>query len=241
MGRCLAKRTEPALSPINTDILTSAPRHCLALCLAKLGDAPGAQKAFTAALEEKGRTESVKLDYARFLSEQNRPVDALHCLHEIIAQSPDNLAAWKLGGEVALSRPDFLEFAQDWTGESIQHFPAEPSIAAQRAEVLMLRQETAEARPLWETACNGARPARALAALILCAAAGTESVPATRDAAEETAASRAFVEWYQRLLSVNASETLLRLNSRVDALREALPTAARLLETALAEAQEQTA
>ncbi len=55
------------------------------------------------------------------------------------------------------------------------------------------------------------------------------------DAVEEPAVSRAFLEWYQRLLSMGARDTIVRLNSRVDVFREALPAAARLLDSALTE------
>ena len=44
-------------------------------------------------------------------------------------------------------------------------------------------------------------------------------------------------EWYQRLISVGARETIVCLNSRVETFRESLPTAAHLLDSALAQAQ----
>ena len=66
--------SSPALTPINTDIHTAAPQHCLALSLAKLDDHAGAEKAFAAALAETGHVEEAKLDYAKFLR-RNRPVD----------------------------------------------------------------------------------------------------------------------------------------------------------------------
>jgi glycosyltransferase involved in cell wall biosynthesis/tetratricopeptide (TPR) repeat protein len=241
LRQCLAKRAQTALSPINTDILTAAPHHCLALCLAKAGDVTGAEKAFQSALREKGRLEAVKPDYARFLAEQNRPVEAFQQLHETVSQDPHNAAAWRLGGEIALSRREFLEFACDWTGEAVRHLPEDPVLIDQRAEVLLLVGQLAGARQLWEKACNGTRPPRALAAVILCAAAGSEAVPPTTGAAEETATSRAFLEWYQRLVSAGANDTIVRLNSRVDSFRDSLPTAARLLDSALAEAKNQPA
>jgi GT2 family glycosyltransferase/Flp pilus assembly protein TadD/FMN phosphatase YigB (HAD superfamily)/glycosyltransferase involved in cell wall biosynthesis len=237
MRRCLLKRKESALSPLNADILTAAPQHCLALSLAKLGDAAGAEKTFEAALKENGRIEDVKLDYARFLGEQNRQVDALRHLHEIVAGNSRNKAAWRLGGDIALSRQDYLEFARDWTGEAIRCLPEDPEINAQRAEVLMLSGETADARPFWGKACSGARPPRALAALILCDAAEFEAILPMRSAEEEAATSQAFVQWYQRMLSYGAHQTIERLNSRLDALSESLPTAAQLLDSALSEAR----
>ncbi|HEU5397110.1 MAG TPA: glycosyltransferase, partial [Verrucomicrobiae bacterium] len=44
MRQCLARRREPSLAPINTDILTAVPHHCLALASMKSGDAAGAEK-----------------------------------------------------------------------------------------------------------------------------------------------------------------------------------------------------
>jgi hypothetical protein len=146
-----------------------------------------------------------------------------------------------LGGEIALSQPDFVEFANDWTGEASQAVPDDLVIAAQRAEVLMLRQETDAARPLWKKACNGARPPRALAAWILCSTIEAKEIPSPKDSAEEAAASRAFVQWYQRLIAFGATETLHRVNTHLDAFRESLPTAAQLLNCALSEAREPAA
>jgi GT2 family glycosyltransferase/glycosyltransferase involved in cell wall biosynthesis len=237
MRQCIAKRKQTALSPINTDIHTAAPNHCLALSLVQLGDKIGAAKAFEAALTEKGRVEDVKLDYAKFLARQN-PVDALHKLHEIVAQNAANAAAWRFGGELALQRAEYLEFACDWTSEAIRCLPDDPVILAQRAEVLLLSEQTAAAKPLWERVCNGARPPHALAAIILCAAAESEPMPETRDSTEETAASKAFLGWYQRLIGAGARETILLLNSRVDELKESLPTAAQLLSIAMEEAKQ---
>ncbi len=237
MRQCIGKRNETSLSPINTDILTGAPYHCLALSLWELGDNSGAGKAFQAALHEKGRIEDVKLDYARWLAERQRPVDAFHALHEIVTENSKHTAAWRFGGELALSRPEFLEFARDWTGEAARYLADDPVIVAQRAEALMLSGDTGAAAALWKQVCNGSRPPRAFAALIVCATAASESVPSTENPAEETAVSRAFLDWYQRLIAAGARQTVLKLNARVAALRESLPTAARMIECAMREAR----
>ncbi|HEU5125172.1 MAG TPA: glycosyltransferase [Verrucomicrobiae bacterium] len=237
MRQCVAKRNQPALAPINTDILTAAPNHCLALSLAQTGDVAGAKEAFKTALTESGRLENVKFDFAKLLASQNEPVEALHKLHEVVAQDPTHVNAWKLGAEIALKQREFLEFACDWTSEAIRALPNDPTIIAFRAEALLLSQQTQHARPLWEKACNCVRPPNALAAFILCSAVESQPIPETRNADEELAASKAFVGWYQRLVNAGAKETVIRLNSRVDALRTSLPTAARLLDSALAEAK----
>jgi GT2 family glycosyltransferase/glycosyltransferase involved in cell wall biosynthesis len=278
MRQCLARRKQPALSPINTDIHTCAPNHCLALSLAKLGDHAGAEKAFQAALSRgsdasspQGRCDApvalpnetkasiaaglateaspspssdgaslpqqnVKLDYAKFLATQNRQVDALHKLNEIVAQNSRNAAAWRLGGEIALSQPDFLEFARDWTGEATRHLAEDIAITAQRAEVLLLSGDTTSARELWERIYSTAPQPRALAALILCEALEAQTTHAPDEDAQETLTSREFIAWYQKLLATKTNTVIGRLNDQTEKLSRALPTAAGIIEKALFEA-----
>jgi glycosyltransferase involved in cell wall biosynthesis/tetratricopeptide (TPR) repeat protein len=242
MRQCLAKRQQTALSPINTDILTAAPHHCLAMSLAKVGDVPGAEKAFQAGLVEKGRVEELKLDYARFLLEQNHPVDALHRLHEAVVENPHSAASWRLGAQIALSRLEFLEFACDWTSEAIKQFPDDDEVVAQRAEALLLNQQTQQSRAVWETLRNRDPQPRTLAALILCdLVEGCHSVRSEDRETELGPISRAFIDWYRRCLDLHAQAILDRLNERTEVLRLELPAAAAMIETALAEAAESAA
>ncbi|HTR40267.1 MAG TPA: glycosyltransferase [Pseudomonadales bacterium] len=240
MRHCLAKRKQPALSPINTDILTAMPNHCLALALAKTNDVPGAEKAFEAALGEKGLVENVKLDYAKFLAAINRPVEALHKMHELVAANCSNGMLWRTGGEIALSRPEFLGFARDWTGEAMGYVPEDPVVAAQRAEALMLSGDAASARGLWENLWSAEPQPRTLAALILCEINESQTLHVPHEP-DEKATSREFIAWYQRLAAMQAKTVIARLNERTDKLSQALPTAARMLEKALSEARQQTA
>ena len=53
MRECLAKRNQPSLSPINKDINTAAPRHCLTLCEAQLGNGAAAEKSFQDGLKDR--------------------------------------------------------------------------------------------------------------------------------------------------------------------------------------------
>jgi tetratricopeptide (TPR) repeat protein len=46
MRQCLAKRSQPGLAPINKEINTAAPHHCLALCLANRAMRPPPKKRF---------------------------------------------------------------------------------------------------------------------------------------------------------------------------------------------------
>ena len=236
MRQCLAKRRQPGLTPINTDILTAAPQHCRALSLAKLGDPAGAEKAFAAALAETGHVAEAKLDYAKFLQDENRPVEALQQLNEIVTLNIRNVVAWRLGGEIALGRAEFLEFARDWTGEAFKALPENPVVAAQRAEALMLNGEVAAAGELWEKIWRSEPQPRTLAALILCEAVEMKTLHAPNEGHDERATSLAFIEWYQKLLAVRAQAVTGRLNGQLEKLSRALPTAAQMLEAALSEA-----
>ena len=237
--QCLSKRKQPALSPINTDILTSMPNHCLALSLAKINDKAGAEKAFAAALAENGNAEEAKLDYAKFLAVENRQVEALHKLREMITANCRNVAAWRTGGEISLSRPEFLGFARDWTGEAIRYVTEDSVVAAQRAEALMLNGDTAAAIELWERLWNTERQPRSLAALILCQAIELPTTHAAEEGPDELAASRALITWYQRLIAMRSKNVVSRLHEQMDKLSRALPTAAKRIEKALTEAQQQ--
>ena len=237
MRQCLAKRNLRSLAPINKEINTAAPHHCLALCLAKSGDAAAAEKAFQDGLQETGHGDALRLDYASFLAGQNRPVDALQRLNEVVAANALHLGAWQLGGQIALSRPEFLEFARDWTAEAMRQVAADAVIIALRAEALMLSEDTAGALELWERVWNSMSQPAVLAALILCEAVESPTTHAPQEGQGETAASYAFIAWYQKLISVKAYKTIGRLNEQSDKLSRALPGAAKILAAALAEAK----
>ena len=235
MRQCLAKRKEPAAGPINTDILTAVPFHCLALSLVKLNDAAGAEMAFKSGLAENAPPDELKLDFAKFLAGQNRPLEALGRLNEVVAANTRNAAAWRLGGEIALGRVEFLEFALDWTGEAFKALPDNPAVAMQRAEALMLNGRTAEASGLWRNVWSSEPQPRLLAAWILCEVAGP-SPRAPSAGGDERAASLEFVKWYQKLIAARAAGVIEKMNGQLDRLKCALPTAAKMLEAALTEA-----
>jgi glycosyltransferase involved in cell wall biosynthesis/Tfp pilus assembly protein PilF/SAM-dependent methyltransferase len=235
MDECLAKKSQPALTPVNVDIFSAAPWHCLALCRTRMSDMAGAEKAFQSAIAEPVRNEEARMDYAKFLRQQNRPVDAMHQLNEVVARNPHSANAWKSGGEIVLGHPEFLEFARDWTGEAIKHLPTHPVVVAQRAEVLLLSGETAEALGLWQTVWEVEREPRSLAALILCEMAGA-SATHVPDEGTERATSLAFIEWYRRLISMRAGDVVARLNGNMEKVALTLPTAAEMIGNALAEA-----
>ncbi|HWD93766.1 MAG TPA: glycosyltransferase [Verrucomicrobiae bacterium] len=239
MRQCLAKRGERCLSPINRDILSAGPHHCLAMSLAHTGEMAEAEKAFEAGLKELGHVDSLRLDYARFLASQKRFVDALHQLNAIVTHDARNIAAWRLGGHIALSQPEFLEFARDWTGEAARHVPEDLVVIAQRAEALMLSEDIGTAKPLWAKAWQNERQPQALAALVLCEAIAGPMTHRPEDNKEEIAASRSFIEWYRKLFAARAQKTLTLLMERMNTVDGVLPSAAKTLGAAMAEAKQE--
>jgi hypothetical protein len=169
-------------------------------------------------------------DYARHLSESGDAVKALGMLHELVTEDAQDTRAWIKGGEIALSRSEFLEFASDWTGEAVRQHPASPPLRAQRAEALMLAGKVAEARGHWEMLPPG-HP-RSDAARVLCLLAGADAsgvVPCAREAA----VSREFLQWYQRLVALGAENLVRTINGRMNLLRQVLPSAGQALHHAL--------
>jgi hypothetical protein len=167
-------------------------------------------------------------------------VDALHELNDIATRDVHNLAAWRLGGQIALSDAGFLEFARDWTSEAMRHVPEDSIVIAQRAEALMLSEDTAGARGLWEKLWNSERKPQVLAALILCETAAGAITHKPDDNKDEIAASRAYVEWYRKLLAVRAQKTVARLMEHTNAVNESLPSAAKIVGAAIAEVGKET-
>ncbi len=237
MRQCLAKRGQRGLVPLNREITTAAPHHCLALCLARSDDPAGAEQAFQEGLKENGHAGPLRLDYARFLGTQNRPADALNQLHVLVTADAKHAEAWRLGGQIALSRPELLPVARDWTNAAVLRLPEELPVIAQRAEALMTSGQTGAATELWEKVWNHTPQPPVLAALILCQAVESPTTHAPQDEEMERAASRAFIEWYRKLLAAKANATVVRLNGQTDKLARALPTAAKILEAATAQAK----
>jgi len=231
--QCLATRDRPTLCPGHQDVRTGAPRHCLAMCLMRLRKMTEAGQEFAAALAEDPQSRPLRLEYAGFLVAQGQPVEALQMLHALVAEQADFLGAWLAGGQIALSRPEFVEFAGDWTQAAARLFPREVPVQQQRAEALLLAGRLAEALPIWQEAGVGPRE---LAAIAICewATDRDASVALT----PEPVVSREFIHWCRRLMAWGQPAVVERLAARLDVWRGQLPTAADLLAAALAEAAE---
>ncbi len=227
---CLAKRHQPVLSPINRDILKAGPHHILALCQWGAQQHEEVEQAFLKALAEDAGARAARLDFARWLAERGRKVDALHLLHKLVPGSETEPRVWLLGARIALSEPALLEFAGDWTGEAVSHHPEHPGLAALRAEALLLAGDAAGASAAL-AALQEASPALHAARLV--AALGSDGELPTGGSQPEGALSGEFLRWYRRLVEFRANSLLLRINARLAELNGLLPTAARILAAAV--------
>ena len=234
MRQCLIKRDRPSLATINPEIHKAGPHHCLGLGLAQLGETNAAAEEFCLAIKDDPQSRPARFDYARLLAFLDKPTDALNLLFELANQKPDDLAVWLQGGQIVLSRPEFLEVALDWTAEANRHHPQDQAILRQRAEALTLGNRCEEALPLWRQLRPESDPAMA-AVLVLCETAANDdqfSPPSHLEAQ----ISREFLKWYQRLIQYNSQASVEAINARIDSLQSRLPSVAKVLQEAFAQA-----
>jgi Flp pilus assembly protein TadD len=235
MRQCLGKRHQPALSPINQEILKAGPNHCLALALAALEHTDAAGLAFRAAIKDDPTSRTARFDFAKFQFRHNQAVEALKLLNELAQENPADIQVWQLGGQIALSQPEYLEFAQNWTGEALKHFSEQPAIVLQHAEGLLLNQQVEAALPLWLQA-HSPKSARHLAALTLCEFMAGESARQFAPA-DEKLVSQEFLKWYRQLIKSGASSLISQVNEKLEDLRVILPTAVGVLAAAMKQAE----
>ncbi|MEW6304181.1 MAG: glycosyltransferase family 29 protein [Verrucomicrobiota bacterium] len=229
--RCLATRQQRSLAPINKEVHKAGPRHCLAVCLADLGRIDEARQEFAGARLEDPQSCSVLFDFARFEAQHGRPVESLRLLHALIELEPGREAAWLFGGQIALSRPDYYEFAADWTAEAVRHHPANAALARQRAEALLLNQDAPAALDWWRRPQVVAK-AHDRAALLWCElGAGQPLTPLAPG--QETVVSRELLNWYRRLVEANAARLVEQIHGRLPDLGRVAPSAAGALEEVL--------
>jgi tetratricopeptide (TPR) repeat protein len=234
MRQCLAKRDQPSLSPVNREIKKAAPWHCLAVCLRSLRQPAEAGNAFASALKEDDTSRPLRYDYSGFLADQGQPLEAIKVLHQLTGEEPGDVSAWLRGGRIALSKPEFVSFAADWTGEAIKLFPADPGVRLLRAEALTMIQDTPGALQLWQSLSLPSN-ARQLAAKLICQLADGQEVHL--EPSFEPAVSQEFIAWYRALIAVGADKLVLTINSCLNQICQVLPRAGKILEQALDEAQ----
>jgi predicted Zn-dependent protease len=177
----------------------------------------------------------IRVDYAKFELQRGRLVEALKLLHQIVAAKPDDTASWQLGGQIALSRPEFLQFARDWTQEAVKQNPDDSTILLQRAEALLLNGDAQAALPFWARA-HSPDSARHLAALTTCeVVSGVTGRKFTAQA--EMAVSQEFLKWYRQLISLKATGLVKQMNGQLEEFRSVVPSAVHVLTAALKNAE----
>ncbi len=234
--QCIAKRDRHSFTPIPPEIHKAGPHHCLALCLLALNDVAGAQQAFDAALAAEPASRPARFDLARLQAATGRTNEALKILRQMASENPAEARVWDLGAQIALSRPEHLEFARDWTAEAVNAFPENHGLLGQRAEALLLNQDAAQALPFWRRATASASP-RQRAGLIIC-----ELVTGDRQyhftAREEPALSQEAVQWYRLCIRMGARTLIQQMHTRMEIIRAALPSFVRILEAAHRQARQ---
>jgi glycosyltransferase involved in cell wall biosynthesis/Tfp pilus assembly protein PilF len=239
MRLCLTKRDLPTFSPRNPEVLKAGPAHCLALCLASLNQLDAAAEFFQVAIAIEPKARAPRFDYARFLAERGRAVEALKWLNELITENTGDIDAWRFGGQIALSKPEFRAFACDWTGEAIKHFRHEPGIILQRAEALFLAERMPQALPLWRDPRLPKHP-RSDAARVLCELlVGGCQIEVPKE--EEATISQEALKWYRRLIAVGAVGTVHALHEKIEVMRGIMPSFVAVWETATRRAAAATA
>lgn len=234
---CLRTRGQSSFYLVNPIILGGAPRHCLALALWRSGELDAAAQEFTVAVAEDPSLAPLRMDAARFQSEHGDPVEALKLLHGLVTENSAFVAAWVLGARVALSHPDFIEFARDWTTEAVKHHPGNPDLIAARGETLLLTQQFADALPWWRQLNT---VPRALSARVLCELMQGE-LSIDEPPANEAEVSREFLNWYRRLIQFRAGEAVQAISERLELLGIVLPSAGQTLRQILEQAAVETA
>ncbi|HEX7862954.1 MAG TPA: glycosyltransferase [Verrucomicrobiae bacterium] len=234
---CIKKRSQHSMIPAIEEIQKGGPNHCLALCLAQLKQPTEAEKTFRAALTEDPSSTPLRIDFAKFLHQERRAVEALELLCAGVEQSGSDKQFWFLGGQIALSQPEFTAFAKDWTSQAIALSGEDPLLCEQRAEALLLNCEVPEALTFWRKTNHRTSP-KCAAALMLCEA--IQSAPGTHPGFEEPALSHAFIEWYRKLIAVNAVEPIQKLHTKLPKLAAQVPTAVKLLREAINTAETET-
>jgi Tfp pilus assembly protein PilF len=87
--QCIAKRSLPALTPVDPNIRKAVPHHCLAEAMAAQGRWDAAEKCFRTALAEDPASVPVRLDFARYLHQRGRSIEALTLLHQTLSAKGD--------------------------------------------------------------------------------------------------------------------------------------------------------
>lgn len=235
LRECIAKQNDQTYCAPFPGSTGSAPHHLLADCLAKQHQAEEALDHYQAALELKPDHAGIRHDFARLLTQKDRPEEAIGLLHEAIQLGSMNATLWALGCQIVNGHLTDADIALRWTDCAIQEDVTHPEIRKQRGIALLSAGQFNEALPYFSDATQPHHPLNE-AGKILCSLMTGKSVKLSDPEREETV-SAAFVNWYRRLLERNQERAALDIQTKVGSLQSILPTAVTILGEAFAEAK----
>ncbi len=231
---CINKRNDPVLTAPFKGVEEAGPHHLLADCLAKTGQQKEAQGEYDLALNTDPTNTSIRYGYAQFLTEIEQPEKAIHLLHKAIENGSIDCSLWSLGSQIVNAHIKDSEVALHWTECAIEECSTHPEALKQRGVALLTVGRFAEALPFFTKAPQ--HPVTE-AAKILCQV-STDKPISPIDLDKEVIISTAFVHWYRRLLDYETEQAAQGITDKIEPLKKVLPTAANVLEEALAESNE---
>jgi tetratricopeptide (TPR) repeat protein len=225
---CIVTRDEPAFTARFKGVKGHGPHHLLADCLAKTGSGEAAAAEFERALALAPEATSVRWSFARFHTEEGQPEKAIGLLYDAIENSSIDCRLWALGCNIANGHLNDTEVALHWTDCALAECPDNPEIQKQRGVALLTMGRFSEALEFFEQAPS--HPLNEGARILCQIAAGQKARLGDPD--KELLISKAFVEWYRRLLERGQEEAALRLAEELEDIEAVLPTAAQVLREA---------
>ena len=234
LRECIAKLDEQTYCAPFPGSTGAAPHHLLADCLAKQNQPGEALEQYRAALDLKPDHAGVRHDFARLLTQEDRPEAAIELLHEAIQLGTMNVTLWSLGSQIVNGHLTDTDIALRWTDCAIQEDLTHPEIRKQRGIALLSAGQFTEALPYFTDATQPHHPLNE-AGQIMCNVL-TGKPETLSDPANEETVSTAFVNWYRRLLERGQEQAAREVQNRLDKLANTLPTAVSILREAFAEA-----
>ena len=235
LRKCISKQNERTYCAPFPGTIGEAPHHLLADCLAKRNQNEEALQRYQTALDLNPKHIGVRHDFARLLTQEDRPEEAVKLLHEAIQLGIMNVTLWTLGSRIVNGHLADADIALRWTDCAVQEDAKHPEIRKQRGIALLSAGHFNEAMEYFIDNSEPYHPSNE-AGKILCNLMVGNSITIS-DPANEEAISTALVNWYRRLLERGQEKAARSVQVKLDELESVLPTAVLILREALAEAE----
>ena len=224
---CILKRDEPVYTARFKGVEDHGPHHLLADCYAQADQPEAARAEYDEALKRSPEATIVRWGYARFLTEQELPDEAIQLLFGAIENGSIDSRLWALGCHIVNGHLNDTEVAQRWTECAIDADPEDAEIRKQRGIALLTVGQFQEAQEYFEKA---ARHPLNEGARILCQVATGQTPSPLSDPDKEILISTAFMEWFRRLIERGQEAAARKVADQHETLAPVLPTAAEMLQ-----------